>query len=737
LRKARRELQEERILTRVSPRPLARDAVAELMRRTPALADRASELTGVMLEQSAGNPLFLGEAIRNHLEGADASPTEPLTSARRVIELRLSRLREASRSLAGAAAVIGQGFNVELVRDVTGWSEGDVVDGLSELLDRHIIKEAGGRSGYAYSFVHHVIQNTIYASVSADERRQRHRRVARVLEDTIGEQRGRFIADVARHYDLGDEPVLAGPAWFEAGRYAATLYAWDEALRHLDRSLELTRDIAVRVQVLLLRESIRARRGDRAGQRADLDELERVDDTSFSADVQFSIVRRRALLARAVGERDREGAFVDELLARAELAGDDRMRAEALVASAGYATLTGDNARARAAAEAAQALYARLGDVVGEMEARCRLVETAYQGGAFELVGPLLAQAREAAQRSGSPALLARAINAATHVAISEQRYPECRELALEARALYRSIGDREAEADAINRQASAAARLSLLTEARQCYAEALAIYEAIGKRLGVASVLANGGIQSVRIGQVDKARDALIAALGHFEALKDVRGQTACNVNLSYVHLLRREASQAKVYATSALAMARSLDHAGYEAASLANLGAAERDLGDLTSALEHMRAGIAIRRKHNEASEYADELGAVALLYVQLGDVAAARAVAQELDVALRSASTMLFMPQTAYWSAAQVFHALVDRRRADEMLDKARSIVADQASAVADSGERGAYLELHVNREIEAAYDRKEWPSVGATTGDGKSVVKRRARSDSPRP
>lgn len=713
LRRARRELQEDRILSRVSPRPLQREAVAELMERTPALSGRASELASPMVEQSAGNPLFLGEVIRNYLEGAVVLPAQPLTTARLVIEMRVSRLSETSRALAEAAAVVGKGFNVELVRDVTGWSESDVVDGLSDLLDRHIVKEAGGRSGYAYAFAHHVIQSTIYAGVPADDRRRRHRRIARVLEDAMGEQRGRSAADVARHYDLGEEPEHAATAWLEAGRYAGTLYAWDEALRYLDRCLELTQEKALRLDALLLRESIRARRGDRAGQQSDLDALGRLVDDG-DAKLVFSIVRRKASLARAVGERDREGAFVEELLSRADQVEDDRLRAEALVASAAYTTLIGDNARARAAAKSAQALYARLGDVAGEMEARCRLVETAYHGGAFELVEPLLAQAREAAKMTGNPALLARAINTATHVAISEQRYPECRELALEARALYRSIGDREAEADAINRQASAAARLSLLAEARRCYDEALAIYEAIGKRLGVASVLANGGIQSVRVGQIDAAHGALTSGLAHFEALKDVRGQTACNVNLSYVHLLRQEADQAKARASAALAMARSLNHAGYEAAALANLGAAERDLGDAKAALAHMRDGIAIRRKHNEPSEYADELGAVALLHVRMGDLAAARAVADELAVALQAASPMLFMPQTAYWSAAQAFHALGDKRTAQQMLKKASDVVAEQAAAIGNAAERSAFMSLRVNQEIEAAYERKKWPA-----------------------
>ena len=145
-------------------------------------------------------------------------------------------------------------------------------------------------------------------------------------------------------------------------------------------------------------------------------------DTAGSDEIAFTVLRRRASLARAVGERDLEGEIVKQLLKRADKMGEKRLRADALVARAAHATLVGQNDRARLAAQEALDLYAAAGDAAGQLEARCRLVETGYQGGAFELVGPLLAEARAAAEHAGSPAPLARAINTATHVAISEQR---------------------------------------------------------------------------------------------------------------------------------------------------------------------------------------------------------------------------------------------------------------------------------------------------------------------------
>jgi DNA-binding SARP family transcriptional activator len=721
LRRARRELQEEHVLSTVSPRHLERDAIAELAKRLPAIAvaDGSSDLPEALLQQSAGNPLFLGEVIRNLLERSDADNGRPLVSATQAIAMRVARLTESSRALAEVASIIGQGFDVDVVRDVTGWGENDVLDALSDLIDRHIVKDTGGRSGYAYAFSHHVIQSTIYAGVSEQTKVHRHRRVARVLEENYRDRAWQFAADVARHYDLGHEPEQAAGAWLTAGRYAHSVYAYDEALRYLGRSLELASMPEIRADALLLRESILARRGDRSGQRSDLEELDRLRFHRDSVEFACDLLRRRASLARAVGERETERALVDEFLALSEKSGSERLLAAALIADAAYGTVTGDHEHARRSAEKALELYRRLDDLTGQLEARCRLVEIAFEGGAFELASPLLADARAAAAKAGNTGLLARAITSATHAAISEQRYATCRELALEARELYRVTGDREGEADVITRQASAAARLSLLDEARQCYDDARAIYEAIGKRLGVAAVLANGGIHSVRLGLLDDAQRSLQSALEQFRVLKDVRGQTACEVNLSYIHLIRGQADEAKLHALRAFEMAHSIAHAGYEAASLANLGGAERDLGEFEAAIEHMEAGLAIRRRLNTPDEYADDLAQLALLYVLANRVDHARALGDELKESLQRAAPTIFMPQFTYWAAAQVFRALGKRPLAKETLGKAHAIAMEQASAIAPGDAKNAYLALSVNREIDAAFKSKGWTSVPVAT------------------
>ncbi|HYK52420.1 MAG TPA: AAA family ATPase, partial [Candidatus Eremiobacteraceae bacterium] len=280
LRRMRRELQEEKTLFTIAPTPLGREHVADLLGRISATGGgivAGESEADVLRERSAGNPLFLNELIQGMREnrGDTAGSALPET-ARQAIAQRVARLGDQARALAEIVAVIGQGFDVDLVGDVSGWPENDVLDGLSQLIDRRIVKESGRRSGFAYAFTHHLVQDTIYAQVAGDTRSLRHRRVARALEETYPERVGEFAAEIAHHYELGLEQEAAASAYLTAAQRAIDVYAYDEALLYLDRCIALDSAGALRREALGLRETIRSRRGLRQEQREDLDALERL-----------------------------------------------------------------------------------------------------------------------------------------------------------------------------------------------------------------------------------------------------------------------------------------------------------------------------------------------------------------------------------------------------------------------------------------------------------------------------
>ena len=724
LRRMRRELQEEKILATLSPRPLGRDDVADLLTRVSTEADASDATAAVLLERSAGNPLFLNELIQGLRESGGVAGRVALPeTARQAIAERVSRLDDGARSLAEVAAVIGQGFDVDLVRDVSGLPENDVLDALSQLIDRRIVRESGRRSGYAYVFTHHLVQDTIYSQIADDARVLRHRRAAKALEETYPERRAEFAADIARHREAGREPAAAAAAYLSAARQAFDVYAYDEALGYLARCLELDASGALRRDALGMRESIRSRRGERTGQREDLAELERMAAASGDARFVAGVLWRSILFARAIGDPEREGSLIAEFAALAAGTDDKRVHAESLVASAAHATLVGDHKLGAAAAAEALSIYKELGDVAGQLEARCRHIEIETEAGTFDVAMEMLAELRATVAVTGDKRLLARALSAATHAAITSQRYEECLDLTIEARDVCRRIGDLDAEADVIVRQAAALTRLARFEEARARYDEAAATYTAIGKRHGAAAVAVNGAIVSVHLGLLDAAESSMRAAHGMFVTLEDVRGQAASAINLGFVHLLRKDPLAAKQVSLAALELARSMQHAHYEASALANLGQAERDLGDLDSAIDHMSQAVAIRRARGTPADNVDDLVNLAYVYMLAGDSDCAMPLADEMWPALESMTTaVVFMPQFALWMAAQVYRGLGDRVRSQTMLARAHEAVERQAAMIVSAAEREIFLDLEAHREIEAAFTRKRWPALDMPRGTG---------------
>jgi tetratricopeptide (TPR) repeat protein len=167
------------------------------------------------------------------------------------------------------------------------------------------------------------------------------------------------------------------------------------------------------------------------------------------------------------------------------------------------------------------------------------------------------------------------------------------------------------------------------------------------------------------------------------------------------------------------ALELARSIPHAGYEAAALANLGGAERELGQIDAAIDHMDAGLAIRRTLATPGDFLDDLAHLALVSLMAGDAPKARALMDEFSESLATASPAIFMPQFAFWVGARAYKELDELERARAMLARAHAIVIEQAEAIANQDDRARYMDLAVNREVTAAIERNEWPAVRRMT------------------
>jgi DNA-binding SARP family transcriptional activator len=186
--------------------------------------------------ETEGNPLFVIESLRaGWTSGTDVrGRMSPKIQA--VIEARLAKLSEPARELVSLAATIGREFTTEVLADAADTDVDALVSGLDELWRRRIVRERGAD---AYDFSHDRIREVAYRALSPARRRQAHLRVALALERDNAADIGQVSAQLANHFERAGLTEMA-VAWYErAAASAQALFANGEAVRLLDRALDL------------------------------------------------------------------------------------------------------------------------------------------------------------------------------------------------------------------------------------------------------------------------------------------------------------------------------------------------------------------------------------------------------------------------------------------------------------------------------------------------------------------
>ncbi|WP_329126196.1 AAA family ATPase [Streptomyces sp. NBC_01465] len=214
---------------RVDPAPLGRADVEQLLTvRQKTSVD--VELAERVYRRSEGNPLFV-EALAD--TGAGEATPAPL---RDLLLAGLHELSDAGRRCVRAASAVDDVVGQELLVAVTGLPDRELEDALRPAVERRLLVPADD----GYTFRHALIRSAVYEDLLPGERIRLHTRYARTLEADPGLlPPGRAPAALAAHwYAAGDRVRAAEAAWY-AAESARHRYAYAEALRLLERVLEL------------------------------------------------------------------------------------------------------------------------------------------------------------------------------------------------------------------------------------------------------------------------------------------------------------------------------------------------------------------------------------------------------------------------------------------------------------------------------------------------------------------
>jgi DNA-binding CsgD family transcriptional regulator/tetratricopeptide (TPR) repeat protein len=241
-----------RLADDVQLRALTADGTGALIRAALRLkAPPAAQLSRAIHGRAAGNPFFVEEVLGALVQGGALTWREggwvwmPESidnaipgSVRAAVMERLRPLSQPTRLALEVAAVIGEQFNFELLRQVSGLSEAELNVAIRAGVDAQLIVEQAQAATDSYTYRHQLTREVVLAELLQRERRQLHLAVGRALEETTDAERD--AEDLAYHFDAAGDDPRALKYHRMAGEQAVRSYAFARAAEHFQRVLELT-----------------------------------------------------------------------------------------------------------------------------------------------------------------------------------------------------------------------------------------------------------------------------------------------------------------------------------------------------------------------------------------------------------------------------------------------------------------------------------------------------------------
>jgi class 3 adenylate cyclase/tetratricopeptide (TPR) repeat protein len=311
------------------------DAAQRELARSLVGADATEPVVGALCMSVEGNPLFLEERLSSlvetgalvrhegHWQLGEAHDADVPEVLERLIRARVDRLAPSPHQAIVAASVLGPYFPLSALAAVSDLN-GELAGAVGALCASGLLVEISQVPEPGYRFRHALIQEATYRGLLRAQRRQLHARAAWGLESAWAERPAEVAALLGHHYAQAGETERALHHLENAGDYAASRFANDEAVSSYRYALQLSdgagagqRPVSVRLRARLA--DVLARTGRHGAAREALQEALAM----VGPDDRLEAARLYSRLGRVeIGGHRHEAAF-DAFDAADQLLGDD------------------------------------------------------------------------------------------------------------------------------------------------------------------------------------------------------------------------------------------------------------------------------------------------------------------------------------------------------------------------------------------------------------------------------
>jgi len=228
----------DRSLSRFELRRFDQDEVgaqlAALLGETP-----GPDVVEMIFGRSGGNAYFVEELA--DVVRSDGDPGDLPPSLKDVLLTRVDAVSADAQRMLRTASVAGLSVPDRLLAEVMGLGKAELFATLREVVENHLLAVEPG--GYRYSFRHALVRDAVYDDMLPGERVGLHATYGEVLSRDPGlagpDGEAALPATLAYHWYAALDLPRALSSAIDAATSATASYAGDEALRHLQRALEI------------------------------------------------------------------------------------------------------------------------------------------------------------------------------------------------------------------------------------------------------------------------------------------------------------------------------------------------------------------------------------------------------------------------------------------------------------------------------------------------------------------
>ncbi len=253
------DLRREKVYERLLLRGLGRDDVVSFLETIgqQTIDERMRQLADALHTETEGNPFFIEEILLHLVEtgrlyqdetgrwvsDVDVSELSIPEGVREAVGRRLARLSEHANEALAHASVIGPRFEYAVLARMVEITDDELSRALEAALVTALIVETTDESGAIYAFAHALVRQVLYEELSLPRRQRLHLKAGDALAAVHTKEPP--LGAIATHYRAAGAAADAQKAIdysLFAGQQAAGVYAFEEALKHLDAAYELMRD---------------------------------------------------------------------------------------------------------------------------------------------------------------------------------------------------------------------------------------------------------------------------------------------------------------------------------------------------------------------------------------------------------------------------------------------------------------------------------------------------------------